>query len=50
VAIEFDGIANIQALDLPGIAEIEPVVGLLMLEAIHNGLHAWHNPAKSLAV
>lgn len=40
VAIELDGIAHIQALNLPGVAKVQPVVRLLMLEAVHNCLQA----------
>ena len=39
MAVEFDGIAHIQPLYLPGVAKVEPVVRLLMLETIHDGLH-----------
>ena len=39
VPIKLDGIGNVQALYLPGVAKVQPVVRLLMLEAIMNGLH-----------
>lgn len=38
MAVEFDRVPHIQALYLPGIAKIEPVVRLLMLEAIDDRL------------
>ena len=37
--IELDGVGNVEALYLPGVAEVQPVVGLLMLEPVMNGLH-----------
>ena len=37
--IEFDGIGNVQALYLPGVAKVQPVVRLFMLEAVMDGLH-----------
>ena len=37
--VELDGVAHVQPLDLPRVAKVEPVVWLLMLEPIHNGLH-----------
>ncbi len=36
--IEFDGVGHIETLDFPGVAKIEPVVWLLMLEAINDVL------------
>ena len=39
MSIELDGIGNVQALYLPGVAKVQPVVGLFMLEAVMNGLH-----------
>ena len=38
--VELDGVAHIQPLNLPGVAKVEPVVRLLMLEAVHNCLQA----------
>jgi len=38
MTVELDGVTHIQALNLPRIAEIQPVVRLLVLEAIHNCL------------
>ena len=38
VTIELDGVGNVQAFNLPGIAEIQPVVWLLMLKPIMDGL------------
>ena len=34
VPIELDGVPHVEALNLPGVAKIEPVVWLLMLEAV----------------
>ena len=34
MTIKLDGVRNVQALDLPGVAEHEPVVRLLMLEPV----------------
>ena len=39
MAVKLDGVAHIQTLYFPGVAKIEPVVWLLMLEAIHQKLH-----------
>ena len=39
MAVELDGVGNVQALNLPGVAKVEPVVWLLMLEPIMDGLH-----------
>ena len=47
MAVEVDGIADIQALNLPGVAEVEPVVRLLVLEAVHNGLRAQPLPFRT---
>ena len=46
MAIEFDRVANVQALNLPRVAKIEPIVGLLVLKSVHNGLHtnSVHDP------
>lgn len=38
MTVELDGVTHIQALNLPRIAEIQPVVRLLVLEAIYNCL------------
>ena len=40
MAIELDSVGNVQALNLPWVAKVQPVVWLLMLETIVNGLHA----------
>ena len=37
--IELDSIGNVQALYLPGVAKVQPVVRLFMLEAVMDGLH-----------
>ena len=44
VAVEVDGVAHVQALDLPGVAEVQPVIRLLVLESVHYGLreHSHH--------
>ena len=34
MAIKLDGVSNVESLDLPGVPEHEPVVGLLMLESV----------------
>ena len=34
VPIEFDSVPHVEALNLPGVAKIEPIVWLLMLEAV----------------
>lgn len=36
--VELDGVRHVQTLNLPGVAEIEPVVWLLVLEAVHDAL------------
>jgi hypothetical protein len=38
VSVELDGVADNQALNLPGVAKCQPVVGLLMLEAVEDAL------------
>lgn len=38
MAIKLDGVAHNQALNLPGITKCQPVVWLLVLEAVHNAL------------
>ena len=40
MTVEFDGVAHIQPLNLPGVAKVEPVVWLLVLKAVHNRLQA----------
>ena len=39
MAIELDSVGNVQALNFPWVAKVQPVVWLLMLEPIVNGLH-----------
>ena len=39
VAVEFDGVADIQALNLPWVPKVQPVVRLLVLEPIHQQLY-----------
>ena len=46
VAVELDGVRHVEALDLPGVAEIEPVVRLLVLEAVDDGLRAPQAPPQ----
>ena len=36
--VELDRVAHVEPLDLPGVAEVEPVVGLLVLEAVDDRL------------
>lgn len=51
MAVEVDRVAHIQALNLPGVAEVQPVVWLLMLEAVHDGLRtAPHRSLKCTSV
>ena len=38
MTVEVDGVAHHRALNLPGVAKREPVVRLLMLEAIDDAL------------
>mmetsp|Transcript_11860 Transcript_11860/g.25468 ORF Transcript_11860/g.25468 Transcript_11860/m.25468 type:complete len:216 (+) Transcript_11860:2817-3464(+) len=38
MAVELDGVGDNQPLNLPGVAKGEPVVGLLVLEAVNNAL------------
>ena len=41
VPVKLDGVRHVQPLDLPGVAKIEPVVWLLVLEAVHDALQHW---------
>ena len=46
MTVKFDGVTDVQALNLPGVPEIQPVVGLLVLKAIHQKLQrgtAYHS-------
>lgn len=38
VSVVLDGVEHVQALDLPGVAVVEPVIRLLSLEAVRDGL------------
>jgi hypothetical protein len=38
VAVELDGVAHDQALNLPGVAKGKPVIWLLVLEAVEDAL------------
>ncbi len=42
--VELDGVCNVQPLNLPGVAEIQPVVRLLMLEPIMDCLQHYTLP------
>ena len=47
MAVELDGVSNIQALNLPGVAKVEPIVWLFVLEAIDDVLQAASIPLSS---
>ncbi len=48
MSVELDGIRHIQTLNLPRVAKIQPVVRLLMLEAINNVLQREQHQQASI--
>ena len=46
MAIELDGVCNVQPFNLPGVSKVQPVVWLLMLKAILDCLQQSHRSGQ----